>query len=129
MDPLTVSVYGEMVQPQLTDSGKLPRVCVCVCDWVRTDCFLTILVQEELVESQTAGLFADEAVHVLCAVVVNSNGIFQRLNTRLQTERDLGVSNCVPEEQTDVCLNVCHCKRLHFWWAPNLKKLCLYQVS
>ncbi len=73
-------------------------------------CFLTLLVQEELVESQTAGLFADEAVHVLSAVVVNGDGVFQRLNARLQTERDLGVAGGVPEEEADICLRVCHCR-------------------
>lgn len=65
-----------------------------------THCFLTLLVQEELVESQTAGLFADEAVHVLGAVVVNGDGVLQRLNAGLQTERNLGVANSVPEEVT-----------------------------
>lgn len=39
--------------------------------------FLTVLVQEELVESQAAGLFADEAVHVLRAVVVHGDGVLQ----------------------------------------------------
>lgn len=34
-------------------------------------------------------------MHVLCAVVINSNGVLQRLDTGLQTEGDLRVSNCV----------------------------------
>lgn len=77
-------------------------------------CFLTLLVQEELVESQTTGLFADEAVHVLGAVVVNGYGVFQRLNTRLQTERDLGVADGVPEEEADICLHMFR-QYVHFW--------------
>lgn len=66
-----------------------------------SDCFLTLLVQEELVESQAAGLFADEAVHILGAMVVNGDGVFQGLNAGLQTEGDLGVANSVPEDETD----------------------------
>lgn len=66
------------------------------------ECFLTVLVQEELVEAQAARLFADEAVHVLRAVVVDGDGVFQRLHARLQTERDLGVADGVPEEEADV---------------------------
>lgn len=73
-----------------------------VCDLVQGDCFLTVFIQEQLVESQTTGLFANEAVHVLGAVVVNSDGVFQRFDTRLQTERNLGVANSVPEKRS-VC--------------------------
>lgn len=83
-------------------------MCVCVYDR-----FLTVLVQEELVESQAAGLFADEAVHVLGAVVVYCDGVFQRFNTRLQTERNLGVADSVPETETDICLHVSLCRRFN----------------
>ena len=65
-------------------------MCVCVCVRVRS---LTVIVEEELVEAQAARLLADEAVHVLCAVVVHGDGVLQRLHTRLQTERDLGVTH------------------------------------
>lgn len=68
-----------------------------VHDGVWTYCFLTVLVQEELVESQPAGLLADEAVHVLGAVVVHGNGVFQRFNARLQTKGNLGVADGVPD--------------------------------
>lgn len=78
----------------------LTSVCVCLCDR-----FLTVLIQEELVESQAAGLFADEAVHILGAVVVYGDGIFQRFNTRLQTERNLGVADSVPETETDITVH------------------------
>lgn len=61
---------------------------------------LTVLVQEQLVEAQAAGLFADEAVNVLGAVVVDGDGVFQRLHTRLQTEGNLGVAGRVSEGQT-----------------------------
>lgn len=71
-------------------------VCVCMCG-----CLLTVLVQEELVEAQAAGLLADEAVHILGAVVVHGDGVLQRFDTRLQTEGDLGVADGVPETQTD----------------------------
>lgn len=74
-----------------------------MCDRLWTDCFLTLLVQEELVEPQSAGLFADEAVHVLSAMVVDGDGVFQRLHTRLQTERNLGVADGVPEKETHIC--------------------------
>lgn len=57
---------------------------------------LTILIQEELVEAQAAGLFADKAVHVLGAVVVHGDGIFQRFNAGLQAEGNLGVADSVP---------------------------------
>ncbi len=73
---------------------------------IAPDCFLTLLIQEELVESQATRLFADEAVNILGAVVVNGDGIFQRLNARLQTERDLGVADSVSEEQSDISLHV-----------------------
>lgn len=72
------------------------------------DCFLTLLVQEELVESQAAGLFADEAVHVLGPVVVNGDGVFQGLNAGLQTEGDLGVADSVPEGETDIHIYQSH---------------------
>lgn len=58
--------------------------------------FLTVFIQEELVEAQAAGLFADEAVHVLGAVVMHGDGVFQRFNTRLQAEWNLCVTNSVP---------------------------------
>lgn len=61
--------------------------------------FLTVLVQEELVESQAAGLFADEAVHVLRAVVVHGDGVLQGFDARLQAEGDLGVAHGVPAKQ------------------------------
>lgn len=69
---------------------------VRVCDRCRWGSFLTVIIQEELVEAQAAGLFADEAVHVLCAVVMHSDGVFQWFNTRLQAERNLCVANSVP---------------------------------
>lgn len=56
---------------------------------------LTLFVQEELVKAQAAGLLPDEAVHVLRAVVVNGDGVLQRLHAGLQTEGDLGVSDGV----------------------------------
>lgn len=61
---------------------------------------LTIFIQEELIKSQTTGLLPNETVHVLCAVVIDSNGVLQRLDTGLQTERDLRVSNCVSTKRT-----------------------------
>lgn len=60
---------------------------------------LTVLVQEELVEAQAAGLLPDEAVHVLGAVVVHRDGVLQWLHTRLQAEGDLGVAYRVSEEK------------------------------
>lgn len=63
------------------------------CDW---SLFLTVFIQEQLVEAQAAGLFADETVHVLGAVVVHGNGVFQRFYTRLQAEWNLCVANSVP---------------------------------
>lgn len=69
---------------------------------MQADSFLTVFIQEQLVESQATGLFANEAVHVLCAVVMNSNGVFQWFHTRLQTERNLGVANGVPKKKS-VC--------------------------
>lgn len=65
-------------------------------------CFLTIIIQEELVEAQAAGLFANEAVHVLGAVVVNGDGVFQWLHARLQTKGHLGVTYRVPGTK-DAC--------------------------
>lgn len=56
---------------------------------------LTILIQEELVETQAAGLLPNEAVHVLRAVVVNGDGVLEGLHAGLQTEGDLSVSYCV----------------------------------
>lgn len=72
-------------------------VCVCVCGRL-----LTVLVQEELVEAQAAGLLANEAVHVLGAVVMHGDGVLQWFDARLQTEGDLGVADGVPETQTDM---------------------------
>lgn len=63
------------------------------CDW---SLFLTVFIQEQLVEAQAAGLFANETVHVLRAMVVYGNGVFQRFNTRLQAEWNLCVANSVP---------------------------------
>lgn len=74
----------------------------CVCRR-----FLTVLVQEQLVEAQPAGLLADEAVHVLGAVVVNGDGVFQRLDARLQAERNLGVADGVPKRDTSDLPDVC----------------------
>lgn len=74
---------------------------------VWSDCFLTVLVQEELVEAQAAGLFADEAMYVLGAVVVNGDGVFQRLHAGLQTEGNFGVADSVPAKDTSVSLH-CH---------------------
>lgn len=68
---------------------------------------LTVLVEEELVEAQAAGLLADEAVHVLGAVVVHGHGVLEGLDARLQAEGHLGVAHRVsggtdgqPERQT-----------------------------
>lgn len=41
---------------------------------------LTLLIEKQLVEAQATRLLADEAVHVLRAMVVHSNGILQRLH-------------------------------------------------
>lgn len=71
---------------------------------VWSDQFLTVLVQEELVEAQAAGLFADEAMYVLGAVVVNGDGVFQRLHAGLQTEGNFGVADSVPAKDTSVSL-------------------------
>lgn len=60
------------------------------------DFFLTVFIQEELVEAQAAGLFANEAVHVLGTVVMHSDGVFQWFDTRLQAERNLCVAHSVP---------------------------------
>lgn len=68
--------------------------CECVMD--ATGVFLTVFIQEQLVEAQAAGLFADEAVHVLRAMVVYGDGVFQRFYTRLQAEWNLRVANSVP---------------------------------
>lgn len=59
------------------------------------DHVLTIFIQEELIKAQAAGLLPDETVHVLSAVVMDGNGVLQRLDARLQAERDLGVSHRV----------------------------------
>lgn len=61
---------------------------------------LTVFIQEELIKAQATGLLPDETVHVLRAVVINGNGVLQRLDTGLQTERDLGISNCVSAKDT-----------------------------
>jgi hypothetical protein len=37
-------------------------------------------------------------VHILCPVVVHGDGVLQRLYTRLQAERDFGVTRCVSKE-------------------------------
>lgn len=81
---------------------------------VWSDRFLTVLVQEELVEAQAAGLFADEAMHVLSAVVVNSDGVFQRLHAGLQTEGNFGVADSVPAK--DKCFTA-----LPFLYLQTLK--------
>lgn len=86
MAPLTASAGRQFQAPRGRRAG--------------TTGFLTVLVQEELVESQAAGLFADEAVHILCAVVVHSDGVLQRFDTGLQAERNLGVAHSVPGEET-----------------------------
>lgn len=97
-----------------------------VCDRLWTDCFLTLLVQEELVEPQSAGLFADEAVHVLSAMVVDGDGVFQRLHTRLQTERNLGVADGVPEKETHICAtNLFFTFSLFFPMSSFTAKCCL----
>lgn len=62
---------------------------------------LTVLVQEELVEAQAAGLLADEAVHILGAMVVHGDGVLQRLHARLQAEGDLSVAHRVPGKGGD----------------------------
>lgn len=62
---------------------------------------LTVLVEEELVEAQAAGLLADEAVHVLSAMVVHGHSILERLDTRLQAEGHLGVAHRVSRGEID----------------------------
>lgn len=57
---------------------------------------LTIFIQEQLIKAQATGLLANEAVHMLRAVVIDSDGVLKRLDAGLKTERDLGVSNRVP---------------------------------
>lgn len=61
---------------------------------------LTVFIQEELIKAQTTGLLPNETVHILCAVVVNSDGVLQRLDAGLQTEGNLGISNCVSAKDT-----------------------------
>ena len=56
---------------------------------------LTVFIKEQLVKPQAAGLLADETVHILCAVVINGHSVLQRLDTGLQTEGDLGITDCV----------------------------------
>lgn len=92
MDPRYVSQLPGLANGH-TLTYETVDLCVCVC-------VLTVLVQEQLVEPQPAGLLADEAVHVLGAVVVDGDGVLQRLHTRLQTEGDLGVSHRVPGKTT-----------------------------
>lgn len=89
------SSYREKVQPQPTESQTHREEREREVGM--SECFLTVLVQEELVESQTAGLFADKAVDVLCAVVVDGDGVFQWLDARLKTEGNLGVADSVPK--------------------------------
>lgn len=63
---------------------------------------LTIFIQEELIKAQATGLLSNETVHVLCAVVVHSHCVLQRLDTRLQTEGDLGVAYCVSAKDKEI---------------------------
>lgn len=60
---------------------------------------LTIFIEEKLIKAQTTGLLPYETVHVLSAVIINSNGILERLDTRLQAERNLGVSHRVSKKK------------------------------
>lgn len=63
---------------------------------------LTIFVQEKLIEAQATGLLPNETVHILCAVVVDSNSILQRLDTGLQTEGDFCVSYSVSTNERKI---------------------------
>lgn len=87
-------------------------------NWVLTDnqytlvASLTVLIEEELVEAQAAGLLADEAMHVLGAVVVYGHSILKRLDTRLQAEGHFGVSYRVSggETHTETSWLIAHCR-------------------
>lgn len=57
----------------------------------------TFIIQGEFVEFESAGLLPHVVVHSLGAVLVYSDGVFQRLHARLQAERQLRVSHRVPE--------------------------------
>lgn len=61
---------------------------------------LTVFIQEELIEAQATGLLANEAVHVLGAVVVDGDGVLERLDAGLKAEWDLGISGRVPADKT-----------------------------
>lgn len=62
-------------------------MCVCVfADKLikhsdRINSALTFFIEEKLVEAQATGLLPNETVHILCAVVMDSDGIFQGLDT------------------------------------------------
>lgn len=60
---------------------------------------LTIIIEEEFIKAQATGLLPNKTVHVLGAVVVDSDGVLQGLDTGLQTEGDLSVSYCVSTRQ------------------------------
>lgn len=59
----------------------------------------TFFIQGEFIEFESTGLLPHVVVHALCAVFVYSDGVFQRLHTRLQAERHLCVSHWVSEFQ------------------------------
>jgi len=84
-----VCVWGGLISPQ-TDGGT-PNT-----QMEGGNQTLTVVIQEELIEAQAAGLLPNEAVHVLRAVVVNGDGVLQRLDAGLQAEGHLGVPGRVP---------------------------------
>lgn len=63
---------------------------------------LTLIIQQELVELESTWLFAHEAVHMLRAELVNSDGILHRFHTRLETEWNLGVTHRMPALHRDM---------------------------
>lgn len=104
-----------------------PDLCLRVCERCQRGLSLTVFVQEQLVEAQTAGLLADEAVHVLGAVVVHGDGVFQRLDTRLQAEGNLCVPNGVPggQRRTHNCeFPLCERTRARRRWFKANAHLC-----
>lgn len=96
--------------PLVASHGALPtaiglqsnilKVFQALTDGTNEERRLTVVIQGELIKTQAAGLLPNETVHILCTVVINSNGVLQRLDAGLQTEGDLGISHCVSAKDT-----------------------------